>query len=109
MAQKRIPKKAIAAIQDYVSTLKKDNLPIKQVILFGSFAKGRQTRGSDIDIRIISPKFKTPWQALQYLWLKRAIKDTEFAIEPIGFSPKDFKQDTPVISEIKKNGVTIKT
>lgn len=109
MVQKRIPKQAIAIIQDYLSTLKKDKLPIKEVFVFGSFAKGKQRKGSDIDLCIISPKFKTPWQALQYLWLKRIIKDINYTIEPIGFNPEDFNEETSLISEIRRTGIKIKT
>jgi uncharacterized protein len=106
MVKKRIPKKIEKKISDYLRELKNDNLPIKEVILFGSFAKGKTHRYSDIDLCIISPKFNDPLEAMQYLWLKRT-SDSGITIEPIGFNPKDFKKDTALNSEIKKTGIRL--
>ena len=108
MDKKRIPKKVKKEIERYVNILKEDNLPIKKVILFGSFAKGRQHEWSDIDLCVISTEFKDAWSALEYLWSKRKIFDIKYTIEPIGFSPKDFqdKYDS-FIHEIKTTGIEI--
>lgn len=43
-------------VSDYVKELQK-KLPVKRVILFGSYAHGRPTKGSDIDIAVVSDKF----------------------------------------------------
>lgn len=107
MAKRKISKKVEKEIKDYVEVLKKDNLPINKVILFGSYAKGTQHEWSDIDLCVISPKFKNAWKALGYLWQKR-IKDTGLTIEPMGFSPKDFEDEDSLIHEIKKTGIEIK-
>lgn len=61
---------------------------------------------SDIDLCVISPKFKNPFDAMQYLWLKR-MDDNTPAIEPVGFSLKDFKEGGSLIHEIKKTGIRI--
>ncbi|NCP17493.1 nucleotidyltransferase [Candidatus Falkowbacteria bacterium CG_4_9_14_3_um_filter_38_19] len=107
MAKKRIPKQVEKKIKEYVDILKADNLPIKKVILYGSYAKGRQHKWSDIDVCIISPKFKDPFKALQYLSLK-TIFDMKYTIEPVGFSPRAFqdKYDS-FIYEIKTTGIEI--
>lgn len=109
MVKKAIPKKVKQQISQYVDMLKEDKLPIKKVILFGSFAKGSQKKWSDIDLCIVSPKFQNAYNALRYLWSKRKIIDIEYTIEPVGFSPKDFsnRYDT-LISEIKNTGIEIK-
>lgn len=107
MAKKAIPKKIEKEITEYIANLKKDRLPIKKVILFGSYAKGRQRKWSDIDLCVISPRFKNAFEAMQYLWLRR-INDYGHAIEPVGFSPKDFKEGSSLINEIKKTGREIK-
>jgi len=105
--KKTIPKKIEREIFEYVANLKKDRLPIKKVILFGSYAKGAQHKWSDIDICVVSPKFKNTFSAMQYLWLKR-INDQGHAIEPVGFSPKDYKEGSSLINEIKQTGIEIK-
>ena len=87
--------------------MRKDHLPITKVILFGSYAKGRQREDSDVDLRIIFPRFKNAFEAMQYLWAKR-IKDSGITIEQIGFSPKDFRDNSPLMREIKETGVEIR-
>lgn len=106
MAKKRIPKILEKKIYEYIEILRKDNLPIDKVILYGSYANGSQHKWSDVDICIISPKFKNPLQAMDYLWQK-TIFDMKYTIEPIGFSPKDFRESDSFINEIKKTGIRI--
>ena len=107
MVKKTISKKVKKEIIDYIKILKDDKLPIEKVILFGSYAKGKQHKWSDIDLCIISPKFKNSWQALQYLWSKR-INNSGLTIEPMGFNPKDFKNKDSLICEIQRAGIEIK-
>ena len=107
MVRKKIPKKVEKEIKEYIEALHEDKLPIKKVILFGSYAKGTQHKWSDIDLCIISPKFKDFFEAMQYLWLKR-VSDKGLTIEPVGFSPKDFKDEyDSLVDEIKNTGVEI--
>lgn len=108
MVKKAIPKKVEEEIREYIKILKADKLPISQVVLFGSYAKGKQRKWSDIDLCIVSPKFKNAFKAMQYLWDKREIRDVRYTIEPIGFSPKDFADDyDSLIHEIKTTGVKV--
>ncbi|MBF8280484.1 MAG: nucleotidyltransferase protein [Candidatus Magasanikbacteria bacterium] len=106
MAKKKLPLIVKKNINEYIAALKKDRLPIERVILFGSYAKGKQHRWSDIDLCIVSSKFKDAWRALQYLWSKR-IYDSGITIEPVGFSKRDFKYPSSLIAEIKRTGIDI--
>lgn len=109
MAKKRIPQKVKVEILRYVDELKKDGLPISKVILFGSYAKGTQRKWSDIDLCIVSSKFKNSFSALRYLWKKRKIYDIQYTIEPIGLTPKDMNNRySSLIYEIQTNGLEIK-
>ncbi|MDA2921738.1 nucleotidyltransferase domain-containing protein [Patescibacteria group bacterium AH-259-L07] len=107
MVKKTIPQKVKNEVKEYIDVLRADKLPITKAIVFGSYAKGTQHKWSDIDLCIISPKFKNAFNAMQYLWSKR-IKDSGLTIEPVGFSPKDFKDDTSLTYEIKQTGVELK-
>lgn len=107
MARKRIQKKLEKKIKEYVDILKEDGLPIKKVILFGSYAKGTQHKWSDLDVCIVSPKFHDFFDDMQYLWLKRKF-DSDLSIEPIGYNPKDFREPSSLVEEIKKHGIEIK-
>ncbi len=106
MHKKRIPKKIKKIIIEYINALKEDDINIEEVYLYGSYAKGKQKKWSDIDICIISGDFKDAFSALQYLWSKR-VKDTGITIEPIGFSKKDFRRKSPLTEEIKNKGIKI--
>lgn len=92
-------------VSAYVDALRADQLPIDQVFLFGSYAHGTQHRWSDVDLCIVSSKFRTPWEALQYLWKK--VPDTSLTIEPVGFGTRDFQEGSTLINEIKRTGVRI--
>jgi predicted nucleotidyltransferase len=107
MSKKTFSKKVKNEIQEYLDVLKADKLPITQVFLFGSYAKGNPNQWSDIDLCVISPKFKDSWKAMQYLWSKR-ISDSGLTIEPIGFSPKNFQIEDSLVHEIKRTGIEIK-
>ena len=50
----KIPGKINKIMKDYISKLEKNNVHIKQAVLFGSFSKGLADQWSDIDI--VSPK-----------------------------------------------------
>ncbi|MEA2097820.1 MAG: nucleotidyltransferase domain-containing protein [Patescibacteria group bacterium] len=108
MVRKRIPKKVKKEIERYIDILKEDRLPIKKVVLFGSFARGSQRKWSDIDLCVVSPKFKNSFEASQYLWKKRKIFDLNYTIEPVGFNLNNFndKYDS-LANEIRKTGVEI--
>ncbi|MEK7167054.1 MAG: nucleotidyltransferase domain-containing protein [Patescibacteria group bacterium] len=93
-------------IAQYIDILKQDKLPIKKVVLFGSYAKGVQNKWSDVDLCIVSPKFKNTFSALQYLSSK-VIFDMKYTIEPHPYHPKNFINEDPLVWEIKKTGKII--
>ncbi|MFH1838500.1 MAG: nucleotidyltransferase domain-containing protein [Candidatus Kuenenbacteria bacterium] len=110
MVKKIFLKKIKNIIKEYSQLLKADGIPIEKIILYGSFAKNTFHKNSDIDICIISPKFgKNPHEEGKYLFRKLwMLKDAN--LEPIGYSPKDFyskKKISPLLNEIKKNGIEI--
>ena len=110
MVKKRIPKKVVKIVQDYTERLRKqDKLPISKVVVFGSYAKGKTREWSDIDVCIVSPKFKDGISALQFLFQRREDEEVMAGLEPIGFSEKDFEEGSSLIQEIKKTGVLLKT
>lgn len=102
---KKIPKKVNKAIKDYIEVIKKD-IPVKRVILFGSYTKGQYGKWSDIDIVIISDKFgKNSLEEGKYLF-RKLWEVKESGIDPIGYSPKDFNSSnpSPLLYEIKRYG-----
>lgn len=103
--KKKLTKKIENDVKNYISILKKDKIPIKKVIVFGSQAKNTARPDSDIDVCVISPKFKDKFKALHYLLMKTYTLDS--LIEPHPFHPKDFVDQDPLVWEIKKTGVRV--
>jgi len=113
MAQKKILKPKIKKLKPniqksifaFIDLIKKDNIPLKKVIVFGSQANGTAHKWSDIDICLISPSFKDQFEAMAYL-IKKSYPLKEI-IEPHPFHPKDFLNENPLVWEIKQNGIEI--
>ena len=106
MAKKKLSKKITVQVQRYIAILKKDKLPIQKILVYGSYAKGTPHKWSDIDVCVVSSKFKNTWSAIEYLWAQRLF-DKHYTIEPIGFSVKDFSSSSPLIDEIKNTGIEV--
>lgn len=107
MAKKRLSKKVIEEVNQYKKLLKADKLPIVGVYVFGSHAKGKAQKDSDIDVAVVSSKFKDSWSALGYLYSKLPY-GLGWTIEPIGFNPKEFSNKySSLIHEIKTYGVRV--
>lgn len=108
MANRRVPKKVKEIVRAYRSRLTRNNrTPIKRTILFGSYARHQATRWSDIDVCFISPHFKDPLDAISFLLHKRNDEEVRAGLEPVGFTPADFREGGSFIDEIKRTGVDV--
>ena len=107
MVKRKISKKIKDIAKDYIEHLKSNGLSIDDAFIYGSHAKGMAKKWSDIDICIISHDFKKNIDPLAYLWKRKRDKDIEAILAPIGFHPKDFIDESPLVWEIKKTGVGI--
>ncbi|OHB46831.1 MAG: nucleotidyltransferase, partial [Planctomycetes bacterium GWF2_40_8] len=54
----QFPAKVKNTIDRYIRELNRNNIPIKEAILFGSCAKGNYQEWSDIDIALVSDIFE---------------------------------------------------
>lgn len=102
-AQKDSIKKAI---RDYVQALRNHGIPVKEVILFGSCARGGNRNESDIDVAIVSDAFSGDRfdDRRRIVPLRRGI---DSRIEPIPLTPEAFASGGNLIDEIKKSGIKI--
>ncbi len=107
MDKKKLPEKVIREVEIFKKTLREEKIPLNAIYVFGSYAKGNSHKWSDIDVCVVSSEFKDPWDTLQFLWKKRP-RNFNLTIEPVGFSPQEFKNgEIPLIHEIKKFGVVV--
>ncbi|MFC1495928.1 nucleotidyltransferase domain-containing protein [Candidatus Margulisiibacteriota bacterium] len=84
--------------------------PMERAIVFGSYARGRAKKWSDIDLAIVSKRFEGISRFRRLVLLgKLAWKAKSTEIEAIGFTPKEYKtvNKYDLLHEIKENGITI--
>lgn len=98
-------------IKDYVETLE-PHIRVEKVILFGSYARGKVHRDSDIDLIIISPDFKKREFMERLIWLSkmRGEKFINRAMDIFGYTPKEFEniaKESIIMREAKKEGKII--
>jgi len=90
MDRKKVDIKKI--VRKYVLELKKRGVNPQQIILYGSYAKGKPHPGSDIDLIVISPDLAKmhPLKKLEFLSL--ATMDINAPIEAMGYTPNEIKK-----------------
>ena len=101
-----IPIKIKKKIEKYLLELKKHRIPLKEVILFGSYANGTFQEWSDIDIALVSEIFKG-----NRIKDKDKIRKITLSVgsdtEVLPFSPKDFNPENPLVKEILDTGIRL--
>jgi len=94
-------------VKSFVKKLRAENYPVSAAYLFGSYAKGKANKWSDIDTAIISPKFKNPF-GKNYMKLWDFREEIDNRIEPHCFTEEDFKNlADPMVYEIRKTGIRV--
>lgn len=77
-----------------------------QAYIFGSYAKGRQTEWSDIDLALVSDRFEGNFFYDRCKLSPYVIKiNTDIETHP--FRPEDFTKENPFVEEIIETGIQI--
>lgn len=100
----RIPSKVKNTINSYLRALHKNNIPIKEAILFGSYAKGNSHEWSDIDIALVSEVFIGD-RIDDKDKIRKITLSISSELEVIPFSPNDFNEQDPLVKEIIRTGI----
>ncbi len=103
--ERKLLKKRLA---DFKFIVNKD-IPIEKLILFGSRAKGNYHKWSDIDLIIVSPKFR------KLNFFKRGAKmydywNLNYPVDFLCYTPEEFKilkKQITIVREALKEGITI--
>ncbi len=106
MVTKRI-KNLNKVLREYRRKLQQ-RIKIRQVILFGSYARGRPRDYSDVDLAIISPDFEGGTKR-DYLLLDRAARDISPLIEAFPYTPRELKKRVKgdFLDEILRTGKVV--
>ena len=104
----RIKPSIMKKLKDYTAEI---NLICRadKVVLFGSYAKGTQSKDSDIDIAVFSKDINdSNRHRYMTLFLKHSFKYL-LDIQPIAYSYNDYTTpaDDFVAKEIRKNGIVL--
>lgn len=102
-------KKEIAEIlKKYIQSMENENIKLAKVILFGSYANGREGLWSDIDVAVVSPDFGKDRFSERTL-LTTISCDIDPRIEPYPVGLDEFEKEAwkTMIHEIKLNGIEI--
>lgn len=102
----RIPESIQEIIEDYVIKLSKV-MPIEKVILFGSYANGKQHKYSDVDIAIFSDYFKDMSRVDGIYFLLLNAMDYDIDLEPQPFTLDEYNKPVGIVSEIIRTGIEI--
>jgi predicted nucleotidyltransferase len=101
-----IPDKIKKTVRAYLSALQQNNIPIKEAVLFGSYATGKNHEWSDIDIALVSDIFEG-----NRFDDKDKIRDitlsVSYDIEVLPFAPFDFNSENPFVKEILRTGIKL--
>lgn len=100
---------ALAKIRRFTDLLK-SKIELEKIILFGSRARGRQKRWSDIDLAVISKRFESMdhHDRLVFLGLL-AYRAGSTEIEALGYTLDEYKNASQMdfLGEIKRTGKII--
>ncbi len=102
----QFPAKVKHTIDRYIQELDRNNIPIKEAILFGSYAKGDYQEWSDIDIALVSDIFEGN-RIDDKDKIRRITLSISSEIEVIPFAPDDFNLQNPFAMEILKTGIKL--
>lgn len=94
------------AVKEYEDQLRRHNIHITKIILYGSYAKGRPKTYSDIDLIIISPDLSRFAPLKRQELLAELTMNIDAPLEVIGYTPKEFRKSEHTIfgQIIRKSG-----
>ena len=103
MSKKEVKK----IIKNYANKLKEKKFPVSAMYLFGSYAKNKARKWSDIDVAVVSNKLKRDYEKNHQNMLFASL-EVDNRIEPHGFTEADFKNlADPLVYEIRKTGIRV--
>ncbi len=104
MGKGRIDKKTMKALKEF-----KKKIGAEKIVVFGSYARGKAGKDSDMDLILVSSKYTGmdfPSRC-KGLWLKWNLG---VPVDFIPFSPKEFKKrskEVSIVSEALREGITL--
>lgn len=96
----------IQTILRFVEMVRESGIQVEAAYLYGSHATGNAHADSDVDVAIISPQLSGSI-SLDWKLLAPLRRELDLRIEPIGFRPEQFRDENPLVWEIKQKGMQV--
>lgn len=97
----------ILLAQEFINKVRQSGISITHAALFGSWAKGKATKDSDIDVCLVSPSFGRDY-IQEMVELRKISLSIDSRIEPIPLTIKDFNDPLATLaSEIRKHSINL--
>jgi predicted nucleotidyltransferase len=93
MKLQMVKKPVIKVIRRFTEAINKKGITIDKVVLYGSYAKGRERPDSDIDMAIVSKDFGKD-RTKEGMMLFRIAGSVDVRIEPVPISLESYEKDT---------------
>lgn len=85
------------AIKAYRDELRRHNIRITKIILFGSYAKGHPKPYSDVDLVVISSDLARFPPLRRQVLLAELTMNIDTPLEVIGYTPEEFRKSSHTI------------
>ncbi len=98
---------ALDAVLRFRLALESKGIRIHKLVLYGSYAQGKATEGSDIDVLVISDDFlgKSYWERIEIL--SDAIYEVFEPIEAVALTNEEWEKGERAVVDYAKKGEVI--
>ena len=102
-----VKEEVLGILKQFKQQIEEKKVHVERMILFGSWVKGSQQEGSDIDVVVISKDFgsKDYWARIDIL--AQAVYKVLAPIEAVAMTPQEWDSKESVICEFAKDGLVI--
>lgn len=98
--------KRISEVALQYANLLKHHFQLHSLYVYGSYANGRSTEDSDIDIAVVADDFSGDLVEDTFQ-LMRIRRNVDTRIEPHPFLVKEFNKSNPLANEVLRSGIRI--
>ena len=90
----------------YLEKLRETGMQISEAYIFGSYAKGKADKWSDIDIAVVSPQIGSD-RFEERVRLTELAMSVDDRIEPLPFNKDTFSENDPFVQTIVAEGLAV--
>ncbi|RME34028.1 MAG: nucleotidyltransferase domain-containing protein [Thermoflexia bacterium] len=99
----RAENQVLEIVERFLQALEKSGIRLSAAYLYGSYAGGAARPDSDIDVALVSEDFTGDWLE-DHRRILSALLQSDSRIEPVSFRPEEFRDEHPLVWEIRAKG-----